>query len=77
MDRVGDLMRQMGFREDADDDTKKAFIRHLVKAAFSGKGNTDEVLRRETTMTPEDAQLSFELDYQERNPSTGLIKKSS
>ena len=33
MERIGDLMSQLGFREDGSDDVKKAFIRNLVKAA--------------------------------------------
>ena len=38
MERIGDLMSQLGFREDGSDDVKKAFIRNLVRAAaMSGR----------------------------------------
>ncbi len=63
MEKIGDLMRQLGFREDASDETKKAFIRNLVKAAypqdvspgvFSGPATTRHAEAKE-----ESRQLSF------------------
>lgn len=33
MKKAGDIMKDMGFREDAPDSLKEAFVRHLVKAA--------------------------------------------
>ena len=38
MERIGDLMSQLGFREDGSDDVKKAFIKNLIRAAaMSGR----------------------------------------
>ena len=34
MDKVGDLMRELGFKEDGPEEVKKAFIMRLFKAAY-------------------------------------------
>jgi hypothetical protein len=34
MRKMGDLMKDLGFREDASDDVKIAFIKNLAKAAY-------------------------------------------
>jgi hypothetical protein len=34
MDRIGDLMEQMGFNKEADDSVKAAFIKNLIKQAY-------------------------------------------
>jgi len=31
MKKIGDLMQEMGFRKDAPDSVKEAFIKHLIK----------------------------------------------
>lgn len=33
MKKVGDLMKELGFNDEASDDVKKAFIKHLIKEA--------------------------------------------
>ena len=33
MKKVGDIMKEMGFRKDAPDSVKEAFIKHLIKSA--------------------------------------------
>jgi hypothetical protein len=33
MKKIGDLMQEMGFRKDAPDSVKEAFIKHLIKSA--------------------------------------------
>ena len=33
MKKVGDLMAELGFREDAPDSVKEAFIKHLIRAS--------------------------------------------
>lgn len=35
--QIGELMRQMGFREDAPESLKKAFILNLFRAAYPGE----------------------------------------
>lgn len=34
MRKVGDLMKDLGFREDAPVETKEAFIKNLIRAAY-------------------------------------------
>ncbi|MDZ4677271.1 MAG: hypothetical protein SGI74_07135 [Oligoflexia bacterium] len=34
MERVGDLMEEMGFNKDAQDSVKAAFIKNLIKQAY-------------------------------------------
>ncbi len=34
MKKMGDLMQDMGFRKDAPDSVKEAFIKHLIKSAY-------------------------------------------
>jgi hypothetical protein len=33
MKKMGDLMQEMGFRKDAPDSVKEAFLKHLIKSA--------------------------------------------
>ena len=33
MKKIGDIMAEMGFRKDAPDSLKEAFIRHLIKSS--------------------------------------------
>lgn len=33
MKKIGDIMEEMGFRNDASDSVKEAFLKHLIKSA--------------------------------------------
>lgn len=34
MKKIGDIMKEMGFREDASNSVKEAFIKNLIKSAY-------------------------------------------
>ena len=57
MRSVGDLMHELGFREDSDDETKKAFVRNLIRAAYPNEPKSHFENRREGE------QLSFDIDF--------------
>lgn len=61
MERASDLMRKLGFREDASEELKKAFIRNLVRAAFPGDIAKIRELERAPTGKSEE-QLEFQFD---------------
>lgn len=63
MKKIGDLMHEMGFRKDAPDSLKEAFVRHLIKSATGvdvepGPAERKEILSRGKTPI----QLSFDFD---------------
>lgn len=78
MRKVGDLMKDLGFRNDASDDVKIAFLKNLMRAAYGVNcasphkpelNQTDEALRR-------GEQLSFNFDATpEVDPVEGLFPK--
>ena len=55
MRRIGDVMKELGFNKESDEDTQKAFIRHLIKAA-----NVSQFQRKSNKMQIEPQQLSFD-----------------
>ena len=40
MKKLGDIMKDLGFREEASQGTKQAFIKHLIKAANGAEAET-------------------------------------
>ncbi|MBX2995608.1 MAG: hypothetical protein KF681_12325 [Bdellovibrionaceae bacterium] len=60
MKKVGDLMKDMGFREDAPQSLKEAFIKNLIKAATGAEVQTPSEKNAERTKKWMDAQLSFD-----------------
>ena len=67
MKRVGDIMKEMGFKEDASAETKKAFIRHLIQVAT--KNEIPRIPQKPAPQAPkaepereEEKQLAFEFD---------------
>ncbi|MGE0763206.1 MAG: hypothetical protein AB7N80_08010 [Bdellovibrionales bacterium] len=60
MRRIGDLMTDLGFNKDSDEDTQKAFIRHLVRAA-----NVSQFQRKTNKNSNEPTQLSFDFEKAE------------
>jgi len=53
--RIGDLMKDLGFNKESDEDTQKAFIRHLIQAA-----NVSQFQRKSNKIEKEPVQLSFD-----------------
>lgn len=72
MKRIGDLMKELGFRPESSFDTQKAFINNLVAAAnasqFQRKDKTiieDKLMGqpKESKSKEPQTQLSFEFSY--------------
>ena len=57
MKKVSDLMSELGFREDAPQSVKEAFIKHLIKAAEGIEVSTPTEKKIEEKIIAE--QLSF------------------
>jgi hypothetical protein len=67
VEKVGDLMRRMGFREEASDELKVAFIRSLARHAH----DTETRKRFSQPKTPTEEQLSF--DFQSTTEPTAKL----
>ncbi|MES2856912.1 MAG: hypothetical protein V4692_13675 [Bdellovibrionota bacterium] len=66
MKSVGELMAELGFREDGSDDVKKAFIMNLIRSAaqadaLRGKPIAETPFSEKKAKPPEPEQLSFNL----------------
>ncbi len=77
MKKAGDILKEMGFRPDASEAVKEAFIRHLIKAATG-----IEVLPcpEERRQKPRPQQLAFDFSEGQAAPdqtSGQTLKKSS
>jgi hypothetical protein len=78
MKRVGDLMKDLGFKEDASEDTARAFIENLVRAANGERWSSKEILPSRKHKAPQQGeQLSFDIDVDEREPIAKLARRSS
>lgn len=69
MQRIGDLLKELGFNKDAPLETQKAFVKHLIRAANNSNvaplPATSPVLKEkiETAIEkPAAKQLSFDPD---------------
>jgi hypothetical protein len=71
MQRIGDLMKELGFNEDAPKETAKAFIRHLIDAA-----NVSQIERKmkEVAAAPEQLSFQFEQNVTETKPDSKARK---
>jgi hypothetical protein len=81
MKKVGEIMAEMGFRKDAPDSVKEAFLKHLIKnttgveletpsekaAKTEAKNNSHDVGRAKTQAV-QPVQLSF-FFLQDQDPS--------
>ncbi|MEZ0390981.1 MAG: hypothetical protein ACAH59_02120 [Pseudobdellovibrionaceae bacterium] len=66
MKKIGDIMKEMGFREDAPASAKEAFLKHLIKNSTGITVQTPS----EKQQTKEPEQLSFPfLQDQSRKPA--------
>lgn len=72
MKKLGDLMEELGFKNEASDATKAAFIKHLIDKAYKTNiklpAQYQQILKLEKKAELEDfyerkkRQLSFDLD---------------
>lgn len=79
MKRVGDLMKDLGFREDASEDTARAFIENLVRAATGERWvSSNQSSRKPAVKAPQhEEQLSFDFDFDDVETAQKLSRKSS
>lgn len=79
MKRVGDVMKELGFREDASEETARAFIENLVRAATGERwtSSKDQAIFQPTKAPRKEEQLSFEFDEPSDDLLAKLTKKSS
>ena len=63
MKKIGDIMTEMGFRKDAPDSVKEAFIKHLIHAATGVVVKTPSEKREPKKSEDKNPiQLSFNFD---------------
>ncbi|MFN7454009.1 MAG: hypothetical protein ACK5RO_05050 [Pseudobdellovibrionaceae bacterium] len=62
MKKIGDIMSELGFKEDAPRSVKEAFIKNLIKAAYGVDVETPtETTQRRVKELREPEQLEFDL----------------
>lgn len=71
MRKVGDIMKELGFREDGSDSVKKAFIRNLIKSC--GK---QELIAQEIVQTVIEKPRVVQCDRPENLHQRGLNKSN-
>ncbi|GIL17209.1 MAG: hypothetical protein BroJett040_09600 [Oligoflexia bacterium] len=71
MKKVGDIMAEMGFRKEASDSLKEAFVRHLIKAATGVEVSPGPNERKTRPTSRPGDQLSFDLSDEETGKKTG------
>jgi hypothetical protein len=76
MRKVGDLMKELGFREDGSDEVKKAFIKNLLRAAYGVEIQSSEKCQAPQTPKPARAgeQLSFLFDAEGEDGGSNVGK---
>ncbi|MCE3010692.1 MAG: hypothetical protein LW875_08770 [Proteobacteria bacterium] len=63
MKKIGDIMNDLGFREDAPRSLKEAFIKNLIKAAYGIEVETpSEAIQRKVKDLREPEQLEFDMN---------------
>lgn len=65
MRKIGDIFQDLGFNKDASDDVKKAFVKHLVRAADrssvqNSSSISKQVAEKKSVSKLSDTQLSFD-----------------
>lgn len=79
MKRVGDLMKDLGFREDASEETARAFIENLIRAAAGERwtSSRERLPFRSATAPQQEEQLSFDFEEIEIETAAKLSRRSS
>lgn len=72
MKRVGELFEELGFRPDAPDSVKRAFIKHLVRAANESLAPppVPRIVKNSESINNVGEQLCFALDEDHRNKAS-------
>lgn len=68
MKKAADILKEMGFRPEASDGVKEAFVRHLIKAATGVDVAPGPHEHLEPTALRKPEQLSFDFGNQEATP---------
>lgn len=82
MKKLGQIMNELGFREDGSDATKAAFIRYLVKATLNTNLQTPPDLKLNVDIGPTHKdqlvgeQLEFKFADDEQNSTRSDKRKS-
>ncbi len=80
MKKAGEILKEMGFKPEASDSVKEAFVRHLIKAATGvevapGPNERKELAAKRKHISGE--QLSFDLDSNSSETKVAEIQKKS
>lgn len=78
MRKIGDLMKELGFREDASDDVKIAFIKNLARSAYGVELPSPQKAKKkpEAKASPVGEQLSFSFENESpHDPVRGLFPR--
>lgn len=78
MRKIDDLMKDLGFREDASDEVKIAFIKNLARAAYGVELPSPRKTKKDQKVkeSKKGEQLSFSFDPPEPvDPVRGLFPK--
>jgi len=67
MKKIGDIMNEMGFRKDAPDSLKEAFLKHLIKNTTGVELETPSEKHTAQRPAQQPTQLSF-LFSQDQGP---------
>lgn len=70
MKRLGDLMAEMGFRKDAPDSVKEAFLKHLIKQSTGITVQTPSEKKQAQSHEPEQLSFNFETDLRQKEKAS-------
>ncbi|MES2963104.1 MAG: hypothetical protein V4760_04380 [Bdellovibrionota bacterium] len=79
MKRVGELMKELGFREEASEETAKAFIENLVRSATGERWTSSKQFsrKRQDAAPQHEEQLSFDFGADGSDSVAKVARKSS
>lgn len=69
MKKVGDMMKELGFREGANEEVTKAFIKNLIKQAYGVEVKENFARENPSAKSPaKPEQLTFDLGPMQSRP---------
>lgn len=63
MRKMGELMKDLGFREEASDEVKEAFIKNLIKSAYGIEVNSSKIQKQSKKFKASQRQTQFAFDF--------------
>lgn len=66
MERASTIMERLGFKEDADDGVKAAFVKNLIKQAYGIDVPLPEAYQKPKSKSEKELQLSFDFEESSR-----------